>query len=231
MNYYKRHLGDYARDTGHLSALEHGIYCLLLDYYYSTEKPIPKDRAHRIARANPEQTQTVCEEFFKSDGDVWRHSYADRQIEEYNAKADINRLNGTKGGRPASQVKPTNNPTETQSVNSGNLSHKPLAISQEPLKDRGAKRATQFPVNFSPNENNKSVSEEMGVDLQTEIIAFADFHKSKGSTFKDWNLALNTWIRNSKKFSKSTSRFPTLDEKMADTRARAMAMINKETLP
>lgn len=26
MNYYERHLGDYARDTGHLSIMEHGVY-------------------------------------------------------------------------------------------------------------------------------------------------------------------------------------------------------------
>ena len=43
-NYYKRHLGDYAmKDTRHPS-LEHGAYCLLLDYYYSTEKPIHRYR-------------------------------------------------------------------------------------------------------------------------------------------------------------------------------------------
>ena len=30
MNYYERHLGDYARDTAHLSMMEHGAYGLLL---------------------------------------------------------------------------------------------------------------------------------------------------------------------------------------------------------
>ena len=38
MNYYERHLGDYARDTGHLSMLEHGAYSLLLDRYYATRR-------------------------------------------------------------------------------------------------------------------------------------------------------------------------------------------------
>ena len=51
MNYWERHIGDYARDAGHLSMLEHGAYTLLLDRYYSTEQPIPKDQAHRICRA------------------------------------------------------------------------------------------------------------------------------------------------------------------------------------
>jgi uncharacterized protein YdaU (DUF1376 family) len=51
MNYYERHLGDYAKDTGHLSLLEHGVYTLLLDRYYATESGIPEDQGHRIARA------------------------------------------------------------------------------------------------------------------------------------------------------------------------------------
>ena len=51
MNYWERHIGDYARDAGHLTMLEHGAYTLLLDRYYSTEQPIPADQAHRICRA------------------------------------------------------------------------------------------------------------------------------------------------------------------------------------
>ena len=33
MNYYKRHIGDYAAKAGHLSPLEHGVYTLLIDAY------------------------------------------------------------------------------------------------------------------------------------------------------------------------------------------------------
>ena len=36
MIFYKRYLGDYQRDTGHLSMLEHGAYTLLLDAFYAT---------------------------------------------------------------------------------------------------------------------------------------------------------------------------------------------------
>ena len=37
MNYYKRHLGDYAKKAGHLSTWEHGAYTLILDAYYDRE--------------------------------------------------------------------------------------------------------------------------------------------------------------------------------------------------
>lgn len=125
MNYYKRHLGDYARDTGHLTALEHGIYTLLLDWYYVNECPIPFDKAIRIARGNPEQTQMVLEEFFKrqeTGQKGWIHSRADREIQEYQAKAERNREVGKLGGRPKkTQTVSERNPDVTLAT-----SHKPL---------------------------------------------------------------------------------------------------------
>ena len=51
MNYYERHLGDYSKDTAHLTMIEHGAYGLLLDRYYGTEAGIPADQVHRIARS------------------------------------------------------------------------------------------------------------------------------------------------------------------------------------
>ena len=137
MNYYKRHLGDYARDTGHLTALEHGIYTLLLDWYYVNECPIPFDKAIRIARGNPEQTQMVLDEFFKRQetGEKgWIHSRADREIKEYRTKAERNREVGKLGGRPKkTKTVSKRNPDVTLAT-----SHKPLAIKKQSQKQRGA---------------------------------------------------------------------------------------------
>lgn len=91
MNYYERHLGDYARDTGHLSLTEHGAYTLLLDRYYATEQPIPAAQAHRFARARAKDeikaVDAVLSEFFRLEGDVWVHNRVDREIARFiNAK-------------------------------------------------------------------------------------------------------------------------------------------------
>jgi len=91
VNYYERHLGDYARDTGHLCLLEHGAYSLLLDRYYATEKPIPKALVYRIARAQtPDEiaaVDAVLNEFFvprDTDGTVAYHNRrADEAIAAY----------------------------------------------------------------------------------------------------------------------------------------------------
>lgn len=97
MNYYERHLGDYARDTGHLSMLEHGAYSLLMDRYYATEQGIPADQAHRLARARSEEERAavdaVLSEFFVLDAGAWRHKRIDREIAKF------------KDGEPERQLK------------------------------------------------------------------------------------------------------------------------------
>lgn len=84
MNYYEHHLGDYAKDTAHLTMLEHGAYRLLLDRYYGTEAGIPADQAHRIARARTREEKAAVDavlgEFFTPAGGVWINKRADEEI-------------------------------------------------------------------------------------------------------------------------------------------------------
>lgn len=104
MNYYERHLGDYAKDTAHLSMLEHGAYNLLLDRYYSTETGIPAAQAHRLARArSKEEKQAVDDvlaEFFTLVGDVWINKRADEEIIKAQSRINAAKENGKRGGRP-----------------------------------------------------------------------------------------------------------------------------------
>lgn len=87
MNYYERHLGDYARDTGHLSMLEHGAYTMLLDRYYASEQAIPEDQAYRLARARTEDERnavdSVLREFFVLEADGWHQRRCDAEIARY----------------------------------------------------------------------------------------------------------------------------------------------------
>jgi uncharacterized protein YdaU (DUF1376 family) len=43
LNWFKFYIGDFQRDTGHLSLTERGAYRALIDHYYATEKPLPND--------------------------------------------------------------------------------------------------------------------------------------------------------------------------------------------
>ncbi|MBS3955324.1 MAG: YdaU family protein [Methylomicrobium sp.] len=118
MNYYERHLGDYARDTGHLSILEHGVYTLLLDRYYITESGIPETQVYRLARAKTQEERdavdTVLADFFilkvieKPDGlsigskteRLWVNVRAEEEIAKAQARINASKTNGLRGGRP-----------------------------------------------------------------------------------------------------------------------------------
>jgi len=80
----------------------------------------------------------------------------------------------------------------------------PAAIPDKPVKE--SRRASQYPKELTPNDGNRDLAKRLGVNLESEFEAFSDHHRSKGSTFKDWNLALNTWLRNSVKYGPKTAQ-------------------------
>lgn len=105
MNYYRRHIGDYLRDTAHLSLLEHGIYARLLDVYYTREEALPPlEQTARLigARSKDERAalELVLREFFEEVDGRWRQARCEREIEESQRKAERNREVGKLGGNP-----------------------------------------------------------------------------------------------------------------------------------
>ena len=207
MHYYKRHLGDYARDTGHLTALEHGVYTLLLDWYYVNERPIPADKAARIARGNPEETQTVLSEFFTLTDSGWRHGRADREIESYKAKAETNREVGKRGGRPRkTQTEPRRNPEETQTVSRNNpditltTNHKPLTIKEQKQEPARSPNGARLPSDWAlPDEwRDWAEAERPDVDAIQQSRIFVDYWAAQpGAKGRkaDWQATWRNWIR------------------------------------
>ena len=93
MNFYPRHLGDYARDAGYLSMTEHGAYTLLLDWYYANERPIPRELVYSICKATsrPEKqaAERVLRAFFIWEDDAgWRHKRVDQELQKMQEKRD-----------------------------------------------------------------------------------------------------------------------------------------------
>lgn len=93
MNYYEHHLGDYMRDTAHLSMLEDAAYRRLLDAYYVREKPLPLDpkECAKLARATskPERDAVayVLREFFERREDGYHQRRADVEIARFQDKS------------------------------------------------------------------------------------------------------------------------------------------------
>lgn len=141
MHYYQHNIGDYARDTGHLTVLEHGIYRLLLDWCYLNEKPITTEQAIRVSRGNPVATQSVLSEFFLQESDGWTHKRVVSEIAAYHEKAEKNRINGAKGGKR----KPNANPLGTQVEARTNPNQEPITNNQEPIINTSPQAAHTSP--------------------------------------------------------------------------------------
>lgn len=137
MNYYKRHLGDYAKNTRTLTTYEHGVYNLVLDLYYTDEAPVSPEDAYAICRAESAKDRSsvdrVLVKFFIQDGGLWRHQRADEEIAKYREKSEKNKAIGSLGGKQKAKRIPSETLSESpeECLANYNPSHKPLAISQE----------------------------------------------------------------------------------------------------
>jgi uncharacterized protein YdaU (DUF1376 family) len=143
LNFYKRHIGDYIKDAGHLTLLEHGIYSRLMDVYYTREEALPEDKIARLigARSKDElqALQNVLGEFFTLEDAKWFQGRCEREIEAASAKGEKNRENGKKGGRPKkekTEIETDQNPNgftvENHVGSENNLSQTPDTRHQTP---------------------------------------------------------------------------------------------------
>lgn len=132
MNFYKRYIGDFQRDTGHLSLSEFGAYDRLLDHYYATEIPLPNDidACCRIARAMSKDERKavafILSQYFKKTDDGYIQKRVEKELLEAQQKIESNRTNGLKGGRPKgsknkTEEKPSGFSELTQSEPNKNL--------------------------------------------------------------------------------------------------------------
>lgn len=62
------------------------------------------------------------------------------------------------------------------------------------------RRACQLPDGYRPNPTHQRIADELGLNLAAVFEQFCDHHRARGSTFKDWDAALRTWLRNVPKF-------------------------------
>jgi uncharacterized protein YdaU (DUF1376 family) len=154
MNHYPRHIGDYLRDTSHLSLLEHGVYSRLLDLYYLNDGPIPGDMqslCRKIgARTIDERSavEAIVAEFFRvSEAGMLVNKRCDVVIAKYKEHSELQRQRVNKRYQKPTADLPTvdkNLPTVAQSVppeyqqpytDTGipTINHKPITINQEPV--------------------------------------------------------------------------------------------------
>lgn len=133
MYYYQHHIGDYRRDTSHLTLLEHGIYRQLIDLYYMTEKPLDANALRLISARSTDEMQAAKQillEFFTLEDGLYYHDRCEDEIAKFHSKSEKAtasakaRWNKNKGLKDANAL---------QTESEGNANHKPITINHKPL--------------------------------------------------------------------------------------------------
>ena len=148
MHYYQFNIADYRKDTTHLTPIEHFIYRSLIDWYYLDEKPIPKRTQSVMRRLGlgselVDSLKNVLEDFFVLEEEGYTHVRIDQELAKYHERAEIARVNGSKGGRPK---KPSRKAKKTKSVNLANQDLTQSKANQEPITNNQYKENTQKKV-------------------------------------------------------------------------------------
>ena len=181
MYYYQHHIGDYRKDTSHLSLVEHGIYRQLLDLYYITEKPLDKKSIRLIGAKTDQEIATaelILNEFFEKKGTKYYHKRCDDEIQNYKSKSlkasesSNKRWNNNKKLRDA-------NALQTQSERNAN---------QEPITKNQEK--TKISDNFSISENVKKWAKENNYTMsaiENHKKYFVVACKARGYEVEDWD--------------------------------------------
>jgi len=157
MHYYQFNIGDYKRDTSHLTLLEHGVYRQLIDLYYLEEKPLDANALRLICARTAEEkecAQNMLDEFFtKLPNGTYQHDRCKKEMERIYEKSDKARVSAEKRwGKPndANAL-----PTHNESNANGMLPNNPLPNNPLPTKKTAPKKssASDLPVpDFIPTE-------------------------------------------------------------------------------
>jgi len=172
VNYVEHHFGDYAKDTRHLSIMEHGAYRLLLDLYYVREKPIPTD-CFRLVQAKSlaerRAVTNVLSEFFESCESGWRHKRCDSEIERFKEKQAKARASA-KFGVEARRKKESAIVERTLSERTSDRSAYPVTSNQTPVTNNQERQKISPAMQAHPIANANGPVDNSEMVLTAEEI-------------------------------------------------------------
>lgn len=201
MNYYEHHLGDYMRDTAHLSLVEEGVYRRLIDAYYVREKPLPEDivecckLARATSKAERQAVAYVLREFFNLESTGYHQKRCDEVIAKFRdksekAKRSANaRWTDTERNANASE-------THSESHSVGNALQSPVTSNhRERHATRTRTASRKAPVEFAP-DLTFALETIPDVDAAAEAARFKDYEFKTPRS--DWPGTWRNWVRKCK---------------------------------
>lgn len=203
MNFFKLYIGDYQRDTAHLSMAEHGAFLLMLQHYYATEKPLPTGRAlYRILRAETDEERaaidSVANQFWTLTDDGLMNARADEEITKSREQAETNRRIARAREDKRTAERSVHEPLNEACTNrEPNHSHSHIPTS---LRSVGRARASRLPADWQPCDDDWGMACESLTPqaAHRELAKFRDYWAAKagaGGTKADWGATWRNWVR------------------------------------
>ncbi len=147
MNYYSFHIGDFNNATRHLTRVERSLYRDLIDHYYDTEQPLPAGDIHKLARricCEPDHVpalESVLNEFFCLQGDLYTNARCDEEIAAYRGKI----ATAVKAGKASAERR-----SNARSTTVADPFNQPRTKNQEPRTKKEEKVADRSPDGSAP---------------------------------------------------------------------------------
>lgn len=108
-----------------------------------------------------------------------------------------NELRGVHQTNPLVHQMDPYSPPDGPRINQGN---KPVK------KEKGASAKHELPADFCVTDEHRAWAKSKGLPSPDDHIeAFRDYHTAKNSKWADWDAVLRTWMRNTVKFSRSST--------------------------
>lgn len=224
VNYYEHHLGDYLRDTAHLSMIEDGAYRRLMDAYYISEAPFPDDKRElmKVCRAvtKPERdaVEYVLKKFFAYDpGSGWSHSRCEREIARYRARQEKAKASAdarwsaqraqSERNANASPEHDAGHMRSHDPSNANGMHRAPVPSNQTPVTtlvpkvQRESARGSRLPPGWTPEPVHMAFADGLGLSngkAAAELEKFRDYwaaQPGQKGVKTDWPATWRNWVR------------------------------------
>jgi len=215
MEWYPRYYELYAADTLGLTLAEHGAYCLLIDQYMRTRRPLPDDDRQfaailRVGLPEWLAVASVVRAFFKPKNGMLAHKRCDVELDKQDGlsrmrsevakKGAEKRWSANKGldasGMPeAMQMHATGQDKTRHNKTRKKDRDGDIAMSPTP------KRATRIADNWRPNDADREFAESFGFstpEIDTTADGFRDYWRAKAGRDAgklDWSATWRNWVR------------------------------------
>jgi uncharacterized protein YdaU (DUF1376 family) len=198
------YVGDYLRDTMHLTSQQHGVYLLLLMNYWVRGSALPDDDAYlaQVAKLMANEWQShrqTLGEFFRIQGGYWFHKRVEMELEKAKRLKVARSEAGKKGAEATWNGKETAEPMANEGQ--GHVpSPSPVPVpSQSPSPENTLAR--KHAVFVKPSlEEIKLHASKVGLP-EIEAEKFYNYYESNGwkvgrNPMKSWQAAMVNWRTN-----------------------------------